>query len=89
MNVFERRAQIGKVSAFGVNISRWLNGEAISTANATPDAKLTISATTTDVAEVNFLAEGVTVGLSIVEIEVSTPTRSRCFKVGVQIVEGC
>lgn len=89
MNVFERRAQVGKVSAFGVNISRWLNGEAISTANATPDSKITISATTSDTTSVNFLAEGVAIGLSTVEIEVTTPTRSRCFKVGVQVVEGC
>lgn len=89
MGIFERRAQVGKTGGFGLNLSRWLNGEAISSAVVTPDAKLTVSATTTDASAVNFLAQGVTVGLSTVEIEVTTPTRARCFKVGVQVVEGC
>lgn len=88
MDVFERRAQIGNTGGFGLNISRWLNGEVISTAIVTPDAKLNVSATTTDATSVNFLAQGLVVGLSTVEIDVTTPTRSRCFKVGVQVEEG-
>ena len=88
MATFERRAQLNKVDAFSVDVSQWLDGEVISTASVVADALLNVTTTTTDTTSVNFLANGVSVGVSKVEITVNTPTRSRCFEVSVKVVEG-
>jgi len=89
MDVIERRAQVNKADAFKADVSLWLSSEEISTASIVTDALLTVSATTTDAKGVNFIASGVSVGLSVVKITVNTATRSRCFDVGIKVVQGC
>jgi len=89
MDIIERRAQIGKVDAFKADVSIWLGSEEISTASIVTDDLLTVSATTNDANGVSFIASGVSVGLSKVKITVNTATRSRCFDVGIKVVQGC
>jgi len=89
MDVIERRAQVNKADAFKAEVSLWLGDEAISTSSIVTDALLTVSATTNDATGVNFIASGDAVGLSVVKITVNTATRSRCFDVGIKVVQGC
>lgn len=84
-NVFERRSQIGKSEVYEVDLSGWTGEEPLERILLDVNENITLLSYGSKGSSVLFFAEGVNVGLGIVEVEVFTATRSRRFKLGVYV----
>lgn len=84
---YEKPLKVGKKERYTLGLANWLNGEAITSATATPcGAGFTVESTDFSGSTVGFFATGATAGRFDVIIAYATATRSDSQKHQIAVV---
>ena len=89
MIAWQKPLKVGKVDRYSVDLTNWLDGQAVTGATLTPTLGLVTAGTTTiDGNVVSWLLTGVGVGVELFDLEYTTSSRSDCEEIQLK-VEAC
>jgi hypothetical protein len=84
--IYEKQLKIGKVERYTLGIGAWLNGEAITSANVTASAGVTVGAVDFSGETVGVLLTGVSLARVSLVFNYTTATRSDSDKHQVEVI---
>ena len=89
MSAWQKPLKVGKTDRYSVDLTNWLDGQAVASVTFTSAGGVTVGATSIDGNVVSALLTGAVEGVDSVDVAYSTTTRSDCEMISLRVIADC